>query len=60
MNPDVLKAFLRSGIFVAGLGLALMLASPRESAEFVVSTCSFIIGLVLVGAVVVVTRMTSH
>ncbi len=60
MNPDVLKAFLRSGVFIAGLGLLLMLASPRESAEFVVSTCSFMIGLTLTIAVVVVTRMTNH
>jgi hypothetical protein len=60
MNPDVLKAFLRSGIFIAGLGLLLMLASPRESAEFVVSTCSFMIGLVLIVAVVAVTRLTSR
>jgi hypothetical protein len=60
MNPDVLKAFLRSGVFIAGLGLLLMLATPRESAEFVVSTCSFAIGLTLTIAVVVVTRMTSR
>jgi hypothetical protein len=60
MNPEVLKAFLRSGIFIAGLGLLLMLALPRESAEFVVSTCSFMIGLALVIAVAMVTRMTSH
>ena len=60
MNPDVLTAFLRSGIFIAGLGLLLMLALPRESAEFIVSTCSFMIGLALIIAVVVVTRLTSH
>ena len=60
MNPDVLKAFLRSGLFIAGLALLLMLALPRDSAEFVVSTCSFLIGLALIIGVVVVTRLTSH
>jgi hypothetical protein len=60
MTPDVLKAFLRSGLFIAGLGLLLMLASRRESAEFIVSTCSFMIGLTLIIVVVVVTRMTSR
>ena len=51
MNPEVLKAFLRSGIFIAGLALILMLALPRNSAEFVVSTCSLMIGLALIGGV---------
>lgn len=51
MNPDALRAFFRGGIFVAGMGLLLMLALPRDSAEFVVSTCSLMIGLVLIGAV---------
>lgn len=51
MNPDALRAFFRGGIFIAGMGLLLMLALPRDSAEFVVSTCSLMIGLTLLGAV---------
>ncbi len=51
MNPEALKAFFRAGIFIAGLAVVLMLAVPRESAEFVVSTCSLMIGLVLIGGV---------
>lgn len=48
MNRQALQLFLRSGIFVAGLALLLMLIEPRESAEFVVSTCSLMIGLALI------------
>jgi hypothetical protein len=58
MNPEVYKAFLRSGVFIAGLALLLMLAVKRDSAEFVVSTCSFLIGLMLIGGVVFMTWIT--
>ena len=51
MNPEILRAFLRSGIFIAGLALLLMFAERRDSAEFVVSTCSLMIGLALIGGV---------
>ncbi len=59
MNSEALRAFFRSGVFIAGLALILMLALPRDSAEFVVSTCSLMIGLALmagVGLVVLLTR----
>jgi hypothetical protein len=48
MNQQALRLFLRSGVFVAGVALVLMLVEPRDSAEFVVSTCSLMIGLVLI------------
>ena len=51
MNPEALKAFFRGGVFIAGVALMLMLAVPRDSAEFVVSTCSLLIGLALIGGV---------
>jgi hypothetical protein len=58
MNPDALRAFFRAGIFIAGLALLLVFAVPRESAEFVVSVCSLMIGLALIGGVVLVTLLT--
>jgi hypothetical protein len=58
MNPEALKAFFRAGTFVAGLALVLMLALPRDSAEFVVSTCSLFIGLALIGGALLVTWLT--
>jgi hypothetical protein len=54
LNPQALRSFLRGGVFIAGLALLLMLIVPRDSAEFVVSTCSLLIGLTLmlgVGAI---------
>ena len=58
MNPQVYKAFLRIGVFIAGTALVLMLVEPRDSGEFVVSTCSLLLGLVLVGGVFFMTWMT--
>jgi hypothetical protein len=60
MNPQALHAFFRAGIFIAGLALVLMLALPRDSAEFVVSTCSLLIGLALMGGVWLVVRLTGR
>jgi hypothetical protein len=58
MNPQVFKAFLRGGVFIAGLALLLMLATRRDSAEFVASTCSFVIGLILIGGVWIISWIT--
>lgn len=58
MNPEVFKAYLRIGVFIAGTALVLMLALPRDSAEFVVSTCSLMIGLTLIGGVLFMTWIT--
>ncbi|MEP7290220.1 MAG: hypothetical protein ABI835_00500 [Chloroflexota bacterium] len=55
MNPEALKAFFRAGIFIAGLALVLMLALPRDSAEFFVSACSLLIGFALIGGALLVT-----
>jgi hypothetical protein len=55
--PDLLRAFFRAGMFVVLVSVALMLALPRDSAEFVISVCSLAIGLVLIGLVTLVTRL---
>ncbi len=60
MNPDALRAFFRGGVFIAVLALILMLALPRDSAEFVISTCSLMIGLVLMAGVGLVVLLTRH
>lgn len=49
MTPDLLRAFLRGGVFVAGLAFVLALTVPRDSAEFIVSVCSVGIGLAIMG-----------
>ena len=60
MNPEALRAFFRAGIFIAGVALVLMLALPRDSAEFVVSTCSLMLGLTLMVGVGLVVLLTRH
>lgn len=58
MSPEALRTFFRGGVFIAGLALILMLALPRDSAEFVVSTCSLMIGLALIAGVGVIAWMS--
>lgn len=58
MSPELLRGFFRSGVFIAGVALLLVLASPRESAEFVISVCSLAIGLALMGLVAAFSRLT--
>ena len=47
MSPDLLKAFFRAGIFVAGTAVFLLFIVQRDSAEFVITVVSLVIGLVL-------------
>lgn len=53
MTPDFMRGFLRAGVFVAVVSLALVFMVQRDSAEFVISLCSLLIGLILIGLVVV-------
>lgn len=43
------KLFLRAAVFLIVVSLALVFLVPRDSAEFVISVLSLIIGLVLLG-----------
>ena len=47
MTPDVLRAFFRIGVFVTGISIILAIANPTDSAEFVISICSILIGATL-------------
>jgi hypothetical protein len=58
MSPELLRAFFRSGMFIAAVAFVLALASPSDSAEFVISVCSLGIGLTLLGLVAAVGRLT--
>lgn len=58
MAPDALRSFFRFGVFVTVAAFLLVLATPRDSAEFVVSVCSLAIGLTLTVLVIVVMRLT--
>lgn len=55
MTSEFLRGFLRAGVFVALVSLVLVFAVQRDSAEFVISVCSLVIGLTLVGLVMLMT-----
>lgn len=55
-DHEVLRGFLRIGIFVGVCGLIMALMQPRDSAGFVLSVCSALIGGVLILGVVILTR----
>jgi hypothetical protein len=56
MSPELLKGFFRAGIFVAGTSLALLFLVEPDSAEFVVSAVSLLIGALLLVLVALVLR----
>jgi len=56
LDPEVLRGFLRIGMFVGVCGLVMALVQPRDSAEFVLSVCSALMGGVLILGVVILTR----
>jgi hypothetical protein len=58
MGSDLLRTFFRSGMFIVLLSIVLILAVPRDSAEFVISMCSLAIGVTLLALVALVNRMT--
>jgi len=51
MTPEFMRGFLRGGVLVALVSLALVLLVPSNSAEFVVSVCSLLMGLTLIGLI---------
>jgi hypothetical protein len=57
MTPEFMRGFLRAGVFVAVVSLALVFTVQRGSAEFVISVCSLIIGMTLVALVMLMSWM---
>lgn len=56
MNPELGQAWFRVAVFITLVSAVLILFEPRDSAEFVVSFFTFVIGLVFVGIVVILTQ----
>lgn len=49
MLGEGLKLFLRAAVFLIVVSLVLIFLVPRDSAEFVISVLSLIVGLLLLG-----------
>lgn len=57
-KQEVLRGFLRIGVFIGVCGLLLAFIEPRHSPEFVLSVCSALIGGVLMLGVAIILRVT--
>ena len=56
MANEALKGFFRIGVFIGGCGFIMILLEPRDSAEFVISVCSALIGLTIMAGVALMVR----
>ena len=57
MERDALQGFFRIGMFIGGCGFVMIFMQPRDSAEFVVSVCSTLIGLTIMVGVALLVRV---
>ena len=60
MSPDIGQAWFSIAVFITLVSAILIPFEPRDSAEFVVSVASFIVGLIFIGVVVIATRRSIH
>lgn len=58
MDAHSLQAFFRLGVFITLCSLIMTLLQPRDSAEFVVSVCSTMIGGTMILIALIVLRLT--
>jgi Flp pilus assembly protein protease CpaA len=56
MPAEALAGFLRIGIFVGGCGALMLFFQPPESAQFVLSLCSALMGGAMVLGVLLLNR----
>lgn len=56
IDSGALAGFLRIGFFVGGCGLLMLFVQPPNTAEWVLSACSAMMGAMLVAGVIAVMR----
>ncbi len=60
MHPEAGRGAFRLALFISITAAALLVASPRGTAEFVVSALALVVGLLLLALVALVVRRTSR
>ncbi|MCA1553146.1 MAG: hypothetical protein LC737_02080 [Chloroflexi bacterium] len=60
MNPEAGQAWFRIATFITLVSAALLIVQPRDSAEFVISVTTFVMGLLFMGAIVLLIRHGSR
>ena len=59
MDPQILRAGFRIGVFVSAVALALLVFEPRDSPEFVASVLALAVGLAFVTLVALLARYST-
>lgn len=59
MNPELGLAWFRVAIFITVVSAILALIEPPDSAEFIVSIASFVIGLLFISIIVMVIKRSN-
>ncbi len=60
MTPEVGKAWFQIALFIIIVSCFLVFATARDSAEFVISVTSLIIGLLLLAIVIIMVRRSNQ
>ncbi len=60
MNPELGLAWFRVAIFITLVSGFVIPFEPRDSAEFVISVASFVVGLIFIAIVVVITKRANR
>jgi predicted Na+-dependent transporter len=60
MSPELGQAWFRVAVFITVVSALLIPFQSRDSAEFVISVASLIVGLIFIGIVVIITRRSIH
>jgi hypothetical protein len=58
MSPDAGQAWFRLGFFITLVSLVILPFQRRDSAEFVVSVIALIIGLLILGIIVLIVKLS--
>jgi hypothetical protein len=58
MSPDAGQAWFRLGFFITIVSLVILPFQRRDSAEFVVSVIALILGLLILGIVALVVKLS--
>ena len=56
MSPELAQAWFRVAIFITIISGILIFFEPRDSAEFVVSVMSFIVGLIFIAVIAIAVK----
>ena len=60
MNPEAAQVWFRVAIFITLVSAALLFCKKPDTAEFVITVTSLVIGLMFIAIVVYVVRRGSH